>query len=255
MGDQLSNNGQTRNDGSGADHSDGDGMHERLTAQARLARSERAAALQALAERLARQLQRPLEAIRRSCGDLHAEVEDIDQRETLALALIEIDRMLGHVTETLQSLPDRREGPTRIDLGQVLADVVAISQLGPGVETRLDIEGEDVICELPRDSLCVALFSILDHLAAIIGVGTIDIAVTTDEQTGQTLSLEFVAHETRESDGWPDDERPVAGGRYPVGLLVGERFASDLGGQLMRTQAGERTRDIRLVVPRHMACD
>ena len=225
-----------------------DDPQDQLTNQARLARDERAAALRALAGRLAHQIRNPLAAIRAACSGLRSEVEDADQQETLDLALIEIDKMLGFVTSTVQTIPSREEARSPVTLLDEIDFVVAISRLGSAVDTTIRIDGDlGLRCVLPPRGLRVAIFSVLDHLAATDGIDTIDISTV---EANRNALIRFAAsHGSAEQTGWHNGFSMSGDPNRPVGLLVAERFARDMGGCLLQTQGDEQSIDLTLQLP------
>lgn len=204
-----------------------------LLHQAQLAREERSAALRALAGRLAHQLRNPLAAVRAACSSLRSDSDDVDQRETLDLTLQEIDRMLGFVKATVQAMPDDHEESQVIDVSAEMADVVGIVQAGHADQTLIHLtENRSLRCRLPRNGLRVSIFSVLDHLAGVANVDAIHVDV---RGNGDRVLIRFAV-----SGGSPDDNALTTGmmvrngWAQPVGLLVAERFARALGGDLSR---------------------
>lgn len=218
-------------------------LTDALSTQARLAREERSAALRALAGRLAHQIRNPLAAVRAACSSLRHELEDADQRETLDLTLREIDRMLGFVKATVQTIPDRNETPRAVDLAAETAAVVDVVQSGgiTGFPIRLATAGKPW-CSAPRNGLRAAVFSLLDHFADVAEVAAVDVSV---QDNGERAQLRFAVH------GSATDGAAAPGGwSQPIGLLVAERFARDAGGLLRRSDDGGGRHTFTLDLPR-----
>jgi len=198
-----------------------------------LAREERSAALRALAGRLAHQIRNPLAAVRAACNSLRDEVEQADQRETLDLALVEIDRMLGFVSSTVQSLPYQRESPAGVQIDREIRDVVALieSTQNSAVEIALGDQAEDV-CRLPREGFRVAIYSLLDHLVDIDDLRRVALDSHLDDGL---LRVRFEIDGEADGNALVTTGLTVPGGwMHPVGFLVAERFARDHGGRLRR---------------------
>ncbi|MCB1787939.1 MAG: hypothetical protein H6955_00075 [Chromatiaceae bacterium] len=219
-----------------------------LSNQARLARDERSAALRALAGRLAHQLRNPLAAVRAACSSLRAEIEDTDQRETLDLTLQEIDRMLNFVRTTVQTIPIHNEKPQPVDVAAETADVIDITRPGHADGARIRLGADrGVRCRLPREGLRVAVYSMLDHLASVSAVQAIEVGVS--HQDGHAL-IQFDVSAGQPGDAVLDTGMTVPmGWTQPVGLLVAERFARDLGGCLLRAETSSTTQTFTLDLP------
>jgi len=209
-----------------------------LPVHARLARDERRAALRALAGRLAHQLRNPLAAVRAACRSVREETDDPDQRETLDLTLTEIERMLSFVHATVQRAPGSAEAPQAVDVVAEVADVIEIVESGHANPLDIVLSGDGhVACNLPRNSLRVSVYSVLEDL---IGSGsTTEIGVHVGCADGQTV-IRFALRGVSTGDPALSNGMiaPVSGFQ-PVGLLVAERFARDLGGRLSRSDDGD----------------
>lgn len=224
------------------------GDADSLPTQARLARDERTAALRALAGRLAHQIRNPLAAVRAACSSLQAEIEDAEQRETLELTLNEIDRMLGFVKATVQTLPEHVERPVMIDVVAETRDVIDI--VGSGHEDTMDIQisgVHELTCSLPRDGFRVSVYSILEHIVGSPGVDRV--AVDVSLRGGRVLIRFDIPVSDTLDDPLSDGVADLGGLTHPVGLLVAERFARDLGGYLSRSAAGDTRQSFTLALP------
>ncbi|MCB1800163.1 MAG: hypothetical protein KDI82_00605 [Gammaproteobacteria bacterium] len=209
----------------------------RAASSAKLARDERAAALRALAGRLAHQLRNPLAAVRAACSGLRSEVEDDEHRETLDLTLQEIDRMLGFVSATVQSIPARRETPQATDPALEIIDVVDIMHSTENGANQIAVgDVEHRRCLIPRDGLRVAVYSICEHFLSIAEVNGLVIDNGCD---AGRLTVRF-----RVDLGPAGEDVGTAGlssnGIWvqPIGLLVAERFAREAGGRMLRNDSG-----------------
>ena len=220
-----------------------------VASQANLARDERRAALRALAGRLAHQIRNPLAAIRAACSSLHEEIDDADQRETLQLTLNEIDRMLGFVQATVQTVPEQAEKPQAMALTEEIRDVVDIVSSGhAGGDTTVRFEATDeVCCILPRDRFRVSVYSLLDHLVGTAGVD--HVTVRLDLTEGRILLQFEVTVSTSDTSALTTGMMSQSNWLQPVGLLVAERFARDIGGRLMRAEVGGATHTFTLDLP------
>lgn len=215
--------------------------------QARLARDERSAALRTLAGRLAHQIRNPLAAVRAACKGLRDEVDD-DQRQTIDLALREIDRMLKFVTATVQTIPADDESATETDLQHEIEEVVEIIRSSHDGNAEIDAPTlPQWRCRVPRNGFRVAIYSLLDHVMAIPGVRRVRLAGT-PTPAGLTVSVDV--------DGVRDQDDLLATGMsmpaswvQPVGLLVAERFARDFGGRIVRQDAQGDRQTLNLELP------
>lgn len=228
--------------GSGSDH------NRALLEQARLARDERGAALRALAGRLAHQIRNPLAAVRAACSSLRSEINDPEQRETLDLTLTEIDRMLGFVSATVQASPQGEETLQAINVKIEVADVVDIILSGYGNEMAIGVSGNSAAqCMLPRDEFRISVYSLLGHLIGVPSITGIAVDIACK---GETAQIRFGI------DGASSNDAALSNGMVtpanalqPVGLLVAERFARDLGGRLTRSDDGGTTQSFSLELP------
>lgn len=219
-----------------------------LSCQAQLASDARSASLRALSGRLAHQIRNPLAAVRAACSGLRAEIQDADQRETLDLTLVEIDRMLGFVKATVQTIPDASEKPEPLDVGAETADVVEILRASHTTGTQFRVIRQTApYCSLPRHSLRAAVYSILDHLAEVADVDAVDVDIISDDGrvqvrfsvVGGMSSNAALATGMMSPTGWVQ----------PVGLLVAERFARDHGGCMLHANNGENIQTFTLDLP------
>lgn len=216
--------------------------------QARLARDERSAALRALAGRLAHQIRNPLAAVRAACNSLREELDEPDQRETLDLTLREIDRMLAFVSATVQTIPVQSEPSLAVDVAREISDVVDVVRRSREGQTSIEIQTiADGECLLPRNGFRVAVYSLLDHLVAITDVQRI---VIHSERIADRLHVHI------DVDGSPGSNKLLTTGMMtpgswmqPVGLLVAERFARDLGGRLLRSDIDSSHQTFNLELP------
>ena len=208
-------------------------LSESSQCRTRLAREERGAALRALAGRLAHQIRNPLAAVRAACNGLRDEVQEADQRETLDLALAEIDRMLGFVSSTVRSLPPRRDPSRDVQIDGEIRDVVALigSTQHSAVEVVVGDQAEGG-CRLPLEGFRVAIYSLLDHLVDIAGLRRVVVESHFDDDL---LRIRFEIDGKADGNALVTTGLTVPGGwMYPVGFLVAERFARDHGGRLRR---------------------
>lgn len=219
-----------------------------LSVRSRLARDERGAALRAIAGRLAHQIRNPLAAVRAACSSLHADIEDPEQRETLELTLKEIDRMLTFVSATVQTTPINLEKPQAINIRTELANVVDIVRSGYADQPTIELHGDKSIdCLLPRDEFRLSVYSLLEHL---IGATSLTgIAVHAGTADGKALIRFDVRGASSNDVALTNGMVAAQNGLQPVGLLVAERFARDLGGRLMRSDDGDNTQTFSLELP------
>jgi len=221
---------------------------KRGVTQVYLARAERDAALHALAGRLAHQIRNPLAAVRAACSSLRSEVDDSEQRETLDLAMQEIDRMLGYVKATVQMIPEHSEKAQPIDAAAEAADVVDIarSELPEDIPITMRKSG-GLRCALPRDGLRVAMYSMLDHLAAVSDVNSIHVEVARE---GDRVFIAFAVSGGDSSDSaLTTGMISPTGWVQPIGMLVAERFARQFGGHLLRSDTDGTSRTFTLDIP------
>ena len=221
---------------------------ELLSAQARLAHDARSASLRALAGRLAHQIRNPLAAVRAACSGLRAEIDDTDQRETLDLTLVEIDRMLGLVKATVQTIPDMDERPQTIDIGAETADVIDIMRGSHNTEVRFGLNSAGALrCCLPRHQLRATVYSILDHLAAFTRAGAIDVGISGG--SGRVAIHFSIAGGMSGDAALTTGTMSPTGWVQPMGLLVAERFARDAGGRLQHADSGDSGQTFTLDLP------
>jgi signal transduction histidine kinase len=220
--------------------------HER----ARLARYERDVALRALAGRLAHQIRNPLAAVRAACSGLRAEIEDADQRETLELTLTEIDRMLGFVSATLRAMPHDIETPQAVDIAIELADVIDILASGYAALPAIEFSaGTDQQCNLPRERFRVSVYSLLEDL--LVNARSLQRIAVRSPQTGngRVCIIIDVEHASANDCAFSAGIGVPVHGLQPVGILVAERFARDVGGRLTLTDNGAETQTVTLELP------
>ncbi|MGB0722787.1 MAG: histidine kinase dimerization/phospho-acceptor domain-containing protein [Gammaproteobacteria bacterium] len=213
----------------------------------RLLQDERDTALRTLAGRLAHQIRNPLAAVRAACTGLHAELEDPEQRETLEMTLAEVDRMLGFVRATVDSLPDPHEAAAPCALDTEIRDVVTRLRVdtthGAGIALG---ELEPCTLTLPRRRLRVALYSLLKQLGDARGVESLEISLHGGAGQARIVTTPrgAAADDGHLSTGMIS---PSAWGQ-PVGLLVAERFARDHGGSLQRNSTPDDTLNFTLTL-------
>jgi signal transduction histidine kinase len=213
-----------------------------------LAREERSAALRALAGRLAHQIRNPLAAVRAACNGLRDEVQEADQRETLDLALAEIDRMLGFVSSTVQSLPSQREPQRDVQIDGEIRDVVALigSTQQSAVEVVVGDQAEGA-CRLPLEGFRVAIYSLLDHLVDIHDLRRVVLSSRFDDGL---LRVRLEIDGEADGNALVTTGLTVPGGwMHPVGFLVAERFARDHGGRLRRQDVDANRLTLCLELP------
>jgi two-component system sensor histidine kinase PilS (NtrC family) len=213
-----------------------------------LARDERHAALRGLAGRLAHQMRNPLAAVRAACHGLRSEIVDADQRETLDLMLVEIDRMLGFVDATVRNSPAADERPEAIDVTAEISDVIRIATSGFRDPPEIILSGAPCdACVLPRNGLRVSVYSLLEDLAVIPSVT--HIAVTPSYADGRAVIRFAVSGAQAGDPGLSNGMTVPVNSFQPVGLLVAERFVRDRGGRLARSDDGGQTQTITLELP------
>lgn len=220
--------------------------------QAQLAHDERNAALLALAGRLAHQVRNPLAAVRAACSGLCEEIEDPEQLETLDLILQEIDRMLGHVRSTVQSIPVPPDSAREVDVWAELLEVVEMARAGRLQGLKLELgNGPSLPTRLPRDRLRVALFSLIDHLAEVAGATGIRIdAECAEDRLLVSFCVSAPANDDLSAAAAPSQlQRAATGWVQPVGLLVAERFARDMGGRLQQASNSDAELTLTLDLP------
>jgi signal transduction histidine kinase len=219
--------------------------HER----ARLARNERDAALRAMAGRLAHQIRNPLAAVRAACSGLRAEIEEADKRETLELTITEIDRMLGFVSTTLQAVPHDTETPQAVDIASELVDVIDLLMSGyADLPTIEFVHCTDQQCKLPRERFRVSVYSLLEDL--LVNSPSLQrIAVRSETGNGRVSVAIDVEHASANDCAFSAGMGVPMHGLQPVGILVAERFARDVGGRLTRTDNGAETQTFILELP------
>lgn len=215
---------------------------KRLVTQARLARGERGAALNALAGRLAHQMRNPLAAIRAACGGLQSEITDPDHRETLTLTLREVDRMLKLVSATVQATTAQAEKPRVTDLaGEIRGLIEILNDAHGDLVTAAFPNDRTLPCAVPRTSFLVAVFSLLEYILENLCATRITARISESSERVRLVFEAIGAAAAEMSDGCGPG---VAGnGSSSVGLLVTERFARDVDGHLthVSTDDGQHT--------------
>lgn len=218
-----------------------------LFRQARLARDQRDAALRALAGRLAHQIRNPLAAVSAACTGLKEEVEDPDQRETLDLTLCEIERMLAFVRTTVDTIPGEREKPQNLDVTAELSDVVSIVSTIHAQGAAINLAPTSPLpVVLPRAALRVAVYSVLDHLAANDGIDAVMVVLGRQDER---ILIRFEISTADANGDVLSGDSPANGRGQPISLLIAERFARDQGGRLIRTDSGDATQTLTLDLP------
>ncbi|MGB1110934.1 MAG: hypothetical protein ACPG4N_11295 [Gammaproteobacteria bacterium] len=163
------------------------------------------------------------------------ELTDPEQTETLDLCVAEVDRMLGFVSATVHSLPEQIEAPDPCDLRAELMEVVDILRINPAMTTPIHLdELRPVSLKLPRQRLKVALYSLLSQLAELTDISEMRLVA---ESVGERARISVTLIGGGEADGLLSNGMMSASGwAQPVGLLVAERFARDMGGALRQRQ-------------------
>jgi hypothetical protein len=201
---------------------------------AALARQERAAALRALAAQFAHHVRNRLAATRAVCDNLRLELTDPDHQHRLQLGLNEIDRLLDSVSATVHSVRLGIEDSQPVDVLGDFDDVVRIAVAGREAALPVQLSGpSDLRCLLPRAALRAALYSLLEQLLDDAATEAIHIDVAHAEGT---LSIRCAAEgrACRDPDAESTGAPEHAIGHSQLGLLVSERFACDMGGQITR---------------------
>jgi signal transduction histidine kinase len=221
---------------------------ESLYRQARLASDEREAAIRAISGRLAHQIRNPLSAVRAACSGLLHEVDDAEQRETLALSIQEIDKMLDFVAATVRSTAEDSERAMLLDPGAELMDVISsIRQTHRGNQKIAIGEIVSARCRLPRHGLRAALFSLINQLLCSSAIEDIGFAM---DRQGNDVSITIAV------GGADLDTRDLAAGMItpagwgqPLGLLVAERFLRSVGGRMTHGISGSARAQVTLELP------
>ncbi|MGH8547289.1 MAG: sensor histidine kinase [Methylococcales bacterium] len=205
-----------------------------LEQQRSLAKAERLAAVGELAANLAHELRNPLAGVTMSCANLRAEITNPDQTERLDLIDKELKRMAALLNDLLNRSRQMPPESTPFKLGDLTADLVALTryQIGPDIELDLDIP-DAIQCVLPEANLRQALLNLILNAAQAIGdrpgrillsgrreSDILSIAVQDDGPgfSGELLREGIRSFHTTRSDG------------TGLGLAIVQRFVRDIGG-------------------------
>jgi signal transduction histidine kinase len=226
-----------------------------LEQHASLARAERLAAVGETTAGLAHELRNPLAGIRVALANLRQDVGDPDLVARIDAVASEIDRLGRLVQDALSAVRHAPEPVRRVDLGDLIADLLRLVryQSPSGVALDHDV-ADDLACELPADRIRQALLNlVLNAVHALDGhEGTVTVRARLEEDR---LVLEV----EDDGPGFPPgmvDARirpffaPSASGTG-LGLAMTRRVAVDLGGELRLANLEPHGALARLVIPRH----
>jgi signal transduction histidine kinase len=207
-----------------------------LEQQQSLARAERLAATGELAASVAHELRNPLAAIQMALRNLRSEIGEPELQHRLSLVGGEVERLSRLLNEMLTFSKHEPEPVQPLRLADLVRQLVELTRYQLPRETSVEVEvAEELVCQLPGDSLRQALLNLILNAAQALpdGRGSIVVRVTHD---GDGLVL------TVEDDGPGFDETTLAQVARPffstrsrgtgLGLAIVYQFARESGGSL-----------------------
>lgn len=151
--------------------------------EARLTRSERLAAVGEMAAKIAHEVRNPLAAISGSVQILSKDVGDPaapDPSRLMEIVVREADRLSGLITDFLdyaRPKPVRRE---RVDLGELVADVVEMvaTAAPPHVEVQVSVDDGDVHASCDADQLRQVVWNLCRNaIEAMVDAGVVRLSI------------------------------------------------------------------------------
>ncbi|WP_445366744.1 sensor histidine kinase [Methylomonas sp. BW4-1] len=210
--------------------------HALLEQSQRLAKAERLAALTEMAASTAHELRNPLAIIQFALENLLSEAIDPDLRQRIGLLHSEVQRLTNHLNDLLSSARHGNKIAQPTDVNAVVNDLITLFKYQATDKIQFTVQGTaDSSLMLPEIEFRQALLNLLQNAVQAIGTrnGSVEVQIAQD---AQRLSLTVVDS----GDGF--DEAFLRQGIRPfvslkekgsgLGLVMVQRFAKDLGGQL-----------------------
>ncbi|OQW75272.1 MAG: two-component sensor histidine kinase [Proteobacteria bacterium ST_bin11] len=210
--------------------------HALLEQSQRLAKAERLAALTEMAASTAHELRNPLAIIQVALENLLSEASDPDLRERIGLLHSEVQRLTNHLNDLLSSARHRHKIAQPTDVNAVVNDLITLFKYQATDNIRFTVQGKaDTSIMLPEIEFRQALLNLLQNAVQAIGTrkGSVEVNIA---QTVHQLSVTVIDS----GDGFGEEFlrqgiRPFVSLKEKgsgLGLVMVQRFAKDLGGQL-----------------------
>lgn len=227
--------------------------HELLEQSQRLAKAERLAALTEMAASTAHELRNPLAIIQVALENMQSESSDPEFRERVGLLHREVHRLTSHLNDLLTSARNSNEAAQAININQVTRELITLLSYQVADTVRFNITADsDLVAVLPETEFRQVLLNLLQNAVQAIGgeAGTVDVHIGQEQQH---LKLTV----TDSGGGFNPDLlqqgiRPFVSLKEKgsgLGLVMVQRFARDLGGQLrLENDSGGHAR-VTLTLP------
>lgn len=227
--------------------------HALLEQSRRLAKAERLAALTEMAASTAHELRNPLAIIQVALENLLSESSDPDLRQRIALLHSEVQRLTRHLNDLLSSARHSSKVPQLTDVNAVIGDLITLFKYQANDNIRFEVRGQaDSPVMLPEIEFRQALLNLLQNAVQAIGdgQGSVEVGI---EQDSQRLSVSVVDS----GDGFSAELlqqgiRPFVSLKEKgsgLGLVMVQRFAKDLGGQLKLANSADGHGRVSLTLP------
>ena len=210
--------------------------HALLEQSQRLAKAERLAALTEMAASTAHELRNPLAVIQAALENIRSEIDDPELKQRLGMLHQEVQRLTQHLNDLLSSARQKNETAHATDVNTVVNELVTL--LKYQATGGIDFEVCGSIAKpvmLPETEFRQVLLNLLQNAVQAIGnrQGRVLVELQQDQQqltlsitdSGEGFSEEFLRQGIR-----PFVSLKEKGSG--LGLVMVQRFARNLGGQL-----------------------
>ncbi len=227
--------------------------HALLEQSQRLAKAERLAALTEMAASTAHELRNPLAIIQVALENMLSESNDPELRERIGLLHSEVQRLTRHLNDLLSSARHSSKIAQPTDINAVVSDLITLFKYQATDNIRFEVSGRaDSPVMLPEIEFRQALLNLLQNAVQAIGASKGKVAVCIEQQplllmicvvdSGEGFSEEFLRQGIR-----PFVSLKEKGSG--LGLVMVQRFAKDLGGQLKLDNDADGHGRVTLTVP------
>lgn len=227
--------------------------HALLEQSQRLAKAERLAALTEMAASTAHELRNPLAIIQVALENLLSEASDPDLRQRIGLLHSEVRRLTSHLNDLLSSARHSSKIAQSTDVNLVVNDLITLFKYQATDNIRFAVHGRaDLPMMLPEIEFRQALLNLLQNAVQAIGArsGTVEVDIA---QSNRQLMISV----TDSGDGFSaallqQGIRPFVSLKEKgsgLGLVMVQRFAKDLSGQLKLDNTAAGTGVVTLILP------
>ncbi|OAI09619.1 two-component sensor histidine kinase [Methylomonas methanica] len=227
--------------------------HALLEQSQRLAKAERLAALTEMAASTAHELRNPLAIIQVALENMLSETSDPDLRQRIGLLHSEVQRLTSHLNDLLSSARHSNKISQPTDVNLVVNDLITLFKYQATDNICFAVHGKaNLPMMLPEIEFRQALLNLLQNAVQAIGARTGKVEVDIAQSNRQLL-----ISVTDSGDGFSaallqQGIRPFVSLKEKgsgLGLVMVQRFAKDLSGQLKLDNTAAGNGVVTLILP------